>query len=226
MSTELSLPIAERFHSIQGEGTWVGTPMHFIRLAGCPVGAKATRAFNGTLPILSTGNKASMCQTYDGRYFVCDTDFSLDEKLSVDELLGETHEKHICLTGGEPLAHMKLDAFQELFDNARDNDIMIHVESSGTINWMPPYGHWLTVAPKMGYLREMLHRADEIKYLVDENFDLGKVPIDFDALNIFLCPVNGELTVNQENVQRCLKILEKRPNWRLSFQSHKFLGLR
>src|SRR5712664_1804313 len=111
----LLVPLAEHFHSIQGEGEWVGTPMHFIRLAGCSVGARATAEFYNhgfpqtpqpaELPILQDGSRASMCRTYDNRFFTCDTNFHLTEKVPLQNLLDETYEKHICLTGGEPLNH-------------------------------------------------------------------------------------------------------------------------
>jgi organic radical activating enzyme len=102
MPTEVSkgLPIAETFHSIQGEGTYVGTPMHFIRLSGCPVGKRATDEFmksvgvstvladHPMLPVFTRDQSA--CQTWDGRFFPCDTDFSCHTYKTVDELIGET----------------------------------------------------------------------------------------------------------------------------------------
>lgn len=229
------VPLAENFHSIQGEGFWVGTPMHFLRVAGCPVGVKATNDFvgfnKGTIPILQSGLRGSKCQTYDGRYFDCDTDFHNHLKMPVVALIRETHEEHICLTGGEPLAHQNAPWFAELLETAYSVHKQIHVETSGTIllDRGPWRSHlWITVAPKKGVLTQMLYRAEEIKLLVDENFDINALPEGFEdaEAHIFLCPINHEFSVNLENVQRCMQLLIARPHWRLSAQWHKFIGVR
>lgn len=210
--------------------------MHFIRLAGCSVGAKATKdkmgdvnAAAALLPILSSGRPASFCQTYDERFFVCDTDFSLHEKLSVEQLITETYEDHICLTGGEPLMHQEKDYFDELTKAARAHHKLIHIETSGTILWRLAHSNvvWITVAPKFGYLDTMLYLADEVKILVDEDFDINKLPLWIkNHTNVFVCPINDEHEVNQTNVQLCLDLLRNMPTWRLSCQWHKFLQLR
>lgn len=250
MTTNNQLPIAETFHSLQGEGFWVGTPMHFIRLAGCPVGKKATHTWleqgqpgayetaiqhDGVhLPILQTGVMASKCQTWDGRFFDCDTDFSTHTYKTVDELIGETTEHHICLTGGEPLVHQERLISLGFFQQAFDRRIMIHIETSGTIELNQHYVNrpyiWITVAPKWNCSPSMIrYVANEVKLLVDEQFDVAKIPELWnlnDNSNIFLSPINGEKEVNQDNVKRCLEILKTHPDWRLSAQWHKFLGLR
>lgn len=228
------VPLAEHFHSVQGEGHHVGTPMHFIRIAGCPVGNAASKAFlyNGeidlkrSLPIMSNGVPASKCRTYDGRFFDCDTDFHLNEKVSVEDLIAETYERHICLTGGEPLAHQDAEWFREFLTAAREKQIRVHIETSGTIVPWASYP-WYTVAPKFNFHPDAIKRAHEIKFLVDENFDLATLPdMDEPFAHIFLCPINHEHSVNLENVQRCMEILKSHPTWRLSAQWHKLLSLR
>jgi 7-carboxy-7-deazaguanine synthase len=229
------VPLAEHFHSIQGEGFWVGTPMHFIRVAGCAVGVKATSDFigfnHGTIPILDNGLRGSKCKTYDGRYFDCDTDFSNHLKVPVQALVNETHEEHICLTGGEPLAYQKQPWFSEFLELAYGAHKQIHVETSGTVllERGPWRSHlWIAVAPKHNYLPQMLVRADEIKFLVDEKFDMNLLPPDLDesSTHIYLCPINGEKEVSQRNVAICMHLLSSRPGWRLSAQWHKFIGVR
>lgn len=226
------VPLAEHFHSIQGEGTYVGTPMHFIRLAGCSVGSRATTAFTqtqaGALPILQSGARGSKCQTYDGRYFDCDTNFALTERVELSKLLDETYESHICLTGGEPLNHFARSWFQQLFDVCADKDIIIHIETSGTIPFYPADGTvWVAVAPKFGFLPEMVVAADEVKLLVDGGFNIDNVHesvLKHD--NVFLSPINNEKTVDWNNLHHCMSLLREHPTWRLSCQWHKFLGVR
>jgi organic radical activating enzyme len=226
------VPLAENFHSIQGEGVYVGTPMHFIRTAGCTVGAKASRDFLASntlhnLPILNDNTVGSKCCTYDRRFFDCDTNFRRNASTHVSRLLEETYEKHICLTGGEPLNHQYSEWWEELFYGASAAGIRIHIETSGTIDIQRCTGAWITVAPKYGVLKSALQQADEIKFLVDEQFDLNNLP-DFDDRwsQIFVSPINDEKTVNQDNVARCMEILKQRPTWRLSAQWHKFIGVR
>ena len=216
----IKLPIAERFHSLQGEGQWVGTPMHFIRLAGCSVGHLSLAN-----PLLKTGAHAWQCHTYDGRPFMCDTDFNIKERIDIDDLLADTPEHHICITGGEPLVHR---ASVEVFIEAtRPLGKQVHIETSGTIDWVPFGNTWMSVSPKHGCLESMCRRADEIKLLVDENFNLDKLPhYCFIHPKVYLQPINNETSLNMENVKRCLDIQKDNPKFRLSIQLHKVLGLR
>lgn len=77
---ETSLRITEIFLSVQGEATSVGWPTVFVRLTGCPL-----------------------------RCGYCDTAYAFHggERLELPEILGrvEAHRaRHVCVTGGEPLA--------------------------------------------------------------------------------------------------------------------------
>ena len=230
---EKALSIAETFHSLQGEGQWVGTPMFFIRLAGCNVGRSAKALKMEPFPILPTGREAMVCTSWDGRSFPCDTDYSLYERKTPEELISECWEKHICLTGGEPLLHY--EDIENLFVHAFSKDITIHIETSGTI--IPRYlgnfhkllmsGYWIACSPKIGARDEIIRRSDELKLLVDEEFRFDRLtPAMKEHKNVFLCPINEVSTVNQDNVNRCIELIKYNPTWRVSVQLHKFLGLR
>lgn len=235
---ERVLPIAEVFESIQGEGQWVGTPMLFIRLAGCNVGKPAKALKVGPFPLLNTGREAMACVTYDGRIFPCDTDYALKEKIPIELILTKLNEngfKHVCITGGEPFLHPYL--LEELFYELASRDIMMHVETSGTLastarDWpgdtVP--GYWVTCAPKLNALTTMIERADELKLLVDEGFNEWKLTSEMrEHENVFLCPIN-EVGINsgqtRANVDLCWKLLKKFPHWRMSVQLHKEFGWR
>ncbi|KKM61498.1 hypothetical protein LCGC14_1531140 [marine sediment metagenome] len=247
----LRLPVAEIFHSIQGEGQYAGTPMLFIRLAGCSVGKPqedplvqntdmevGLAPLSGSkehFPLLSTKKKAWLCHAYDGRPFWCDTDFNKKLDATPEWLLSDCWEEHICLTGGEPLIHAdKLNALLELADKQGK---MIHIETSGTIQWPQrlPYPQlsyrtcpiWLTIAPKVGYKVPMIERADEIKLLVDKDFKSSLIPLCIQKhKNVYLQPVNFELEIDRENLELCLGMFKLFPGWKLSVQLHKFLGVR
>ena len=115
------LQLAEMFYSVQGEGTWTGTPAVFVRLAGCNLGCT-----------------------------FCDTDYSLREFASVEaivarvEMLGGTCPM-VVLTGGEPLAQAETPA---LIEALRRDGRRVHIESNGTIPTELPPDVWLTVSPK------------------------------------------------------------------------------
>jgi 7-carboxy-7-deazaguanine synthase len=237
MTTDRVLPISEIFESLQGEGQYVGTPMLFVRLAGCNVGKPAKALKVGPFPLLHTGREASACCTYDGRIFPCDTDYSLSAKVPVSEILHKletTGLRHVCVTGGEPFLHAEL--IEELFLEINKREIQLHVETSGTLlprsiweHLIVP-GYWITCSPKLNALREMISRADELKILVDEDFDEYKLtPEMLNHPNVFLCPVNGvEMNGgnNPGNVRRCVDLLKRFPQWRLSIQVHKLFGWR
>jgi 7-carboxy-7-deazaguanine synthase len=226
-----TLPIAEHFHSYQGEGDWTGTPMYFIRTAGCNVGqhpdtdeVKYEIGQDVDFPILRTAYPAYRCHTYDGRGFWCDTDFHKGVFISIDSLIDATWEKHICITGGEPLLHR--DRIEDLITLAILRGITVHIETSGTIEWRQS-NIWITVSPKQGYLSSMITRADELKLLVDPTFKLEDVPLEImEHRNVFIQPINDELHINLDNLKLCHDVLRQVPHWRLSVQLHKCFGWR
>lgn len=248
----MTYPIAEMFYSVQGEGRWAGTPMFFIRLAGCTVGRYAvghgskdlnleSKLAVSTSDALKVLNKQhSICTTATGARFICDTDYHAVEKLSPEEILQSLPAgcERVCISGGEPFMH----DLKELLEQMNERGLLIHVETSGTIlpsDEVLEYIHWLCVSPKEGVLREMMQRADEVKLLVgrdttleelDDVEDLFRDPqfpfSDPTPDHIYLQPINSIDTVDQEMVQKCWEFLQQRPYWQLSAQLHKFLRMR
>jgi 7-carboxy-7-deazaguanine synthase len=230
---ERDLPIAEIFDSIQGEGQWVGTRMLFIRLAGCNVGKPAKALKLDPFPLLPTGREASVCSSWDGRTFPCDTDYSVSYRLSHHEVITKVLSsgvRHVCITGGEPLLHAPL--IENLFTPLAKAEVRIHIETSGTI---APYlvgkkllpGYWVTVSPKLNAQDSMIQRADELKLLVDEGFDVNRLTLSMlSHPNVFVCPINEIENVRKDNVERCIELLHQYPHWRMSVQVHKFFGWR
>lgn len=248
---EKKYPIAEYFLSPQGEGLYAGQLQFFVRIAGCSVGKKMTgeqrslflskekEGSNGRVEGLAVYRE--MCTLYDGRTFACDTNFQTSKVLTVDQILDlvPSGVNEICLTGGEPLDH---DLSPLLFKVASETPFRVHIETSGTVSITdkayPEYSYgdsldrdggwlWITVAPKFGALPEMMTIANEIKLLIDENFDLEKVPdevMEHDL--VFLQPVNFEFDVNKKNMDRCLELQKQFPKWRISSQSHKLWNVR
>jgi organic radical activating enzyme len=207
--------IAEKFKSIQGEGSFAGTPMAFVRFVGCSVGKKVCHA--------------------------CDTDFEkiyswrgggeLDEL----ELLNWAYPySYICLTGGEPLDR---DLTPFLVENLRYRYEQLHIETSGTkplaeLRAMEPYAGklWICVSPKPGFLEESVLAADEVKVIVPGLGSGDGWPTLEDALRwsqlfkpVFLQPRNGRFDVDRQNLLYVQDLVKEYPMLRLSLQLHKLL---
>ncbi|MGA8575987.1 MAG: 7-carboxy-7-deazaguanine synthase QueE [Candidatus Cybelea sp.] len=134
------LQLSEIFYSIQGEGTWTGTPAVFVRLAGCNLACD-----------------------------FCDTDYSTKFFASVGEVVAMVREAGgdcpmVVLTGGEPLAQAET---LELIEALRGDGRCVHVESNGTIFTDLPDDVWLCVSPKERVDPRMAERANEAKLIVD-----------------------------------------------------------
>ncbi len=101
------LRINEIFHSLQGEADCVGFPTVFVRLTGCPL----------------------RCQ-------YCDTEYAFHsgEWFDLDAILlkvGELGTRHVCVTGGEPLAQPNcLKFLQRLCDAGYE----VSLETSGALD--------------------------------------------------------------------------------------------
>lgn len=247
-------PIAECFVSPQGEGTHTGRLMIFLRLAGCTVGTRYPKEmyetdhhkYDGDFPMYPS--YTNECHIYDGRTMSCDTNYT--KKLSVDkyDLVSMLKKIHatcgiVCVTGGEPLMHG--ETFKDLSRCLIDAGYEMHLETSGTIplddkmiSVLGMYRH-ISVSPKLGFRDEyiIMRRAHDVKLLIDENFDvtmmpsslfnlfMGDVPSKTNPPAIYLQPVNGENTVNADNLKRCLDLQMIYPHLRLSVQNHKFWGV-
>jgi organic radical activating enzyme len=191
------LALAETFYSVQGEGTWTGTPAVFVRLAGCNLNCR-----------------------------FCDTDYSLKEYASVENVVSRVRElggacPTVILTGGEPLAQRESSA---LIDALRRDGRRVHIESNGSIAVDLPDDVWLTVSPKERLDPRMAARANEIKLIVDSRVPLEWLDA-FAGRDVptFLQP-EGNKAANIALALDAAKALPERV--RLGLQTHKFIGVR
>lgn len=189
------LQLAEIFYSIQGEGTWTGTPAVFVRLAGCNLACD-----------------------------FCDTDYSLKEIASVEDVVAAVREKGndcpmVILTGGEPLAQAETPA---LIDALRKDGRRVHIESNGTIYTELPDDVWLCVSPKERVDPRMAARANEAKLIVDARIPEEHLSLFADKPTILLQPEGNK----PANVALALDYAKAHPQrFRLSLQTHKFIGV-
>ncbi len=216
--------IAEMFVSPQGEGAFSGTIMQFVRTAGCSVG----KFMKDTEPY-------ELCESVTGKKFLCDTNFKVSERLDdyqIANLIPDNVE-HVCITGGEPLNQNLSDLIEVLFDRGK----YVHIETSGTQQpeWFvklletlsPTRRIWITVSPKVNALQSMAFYANEIKLLVDMDFDILKVPNAYlNHSNIYLTPINGVDRLDQDTMAKAIAIAMRNPRLQITVQMHKVLGVR
>lgn len=202
--------INEIFLSVQGEGNDVGLPMVFVRFAGCNL-------------------RCAFCDTTFQENFEMDDRALMDEIYSVG--LGCTN---VLFTGGEPL----LQNLHPILKLLEDNGFTSSIETNGTIAL---HGENVKVglSPKTQRRWSAIHSCDSLKILYpwisDPTTGQPIIPedyLDFPANHRFLQPIYSENKVVQDvHLQdMILKInklnLHSEENWRVSFQAHKFMGLR
>lgn len=237
----MKYPVAEHFLSIQGEGTWTGTPMLFLRLAGCNVGKYTGVETQPSLPFDPTHLKVlqntypthSTCKAWDGTRFLCDTDYHKTQDLDVNEILHLTKGlTHVCITGGEPFLHdlaPLVRGFQQI-------DILPHIETSGTLPIPETVIHtscWITCSPKADFLPTNYDLIDEWKLLISQSTTEASIKAffaeflgDFEDRPIYLQPLGDLESHFQASLDQCWEILQSNPEWRLSAQTHKYLRMR
>jgi 7-carboxy-7-deazaguanine synthase len=226
-TTELTFPVAEIFYSIQGEGHWTGTPMFFVRLAGCTVGKPAT----APTPFQLLHPEHTTCTSYDGQTFICDTDYRVKERLTVSQLRAAIPSKcqHVVLTGGEPFMHR---GFTQLVQELTTASAMAHIETSGTIQIQSGCdAAWVTCSPKAGFLPGNTPHIDEYKFLIREPVDVARIKtflneyqIDSRRTRVYVQPID-EMSESPHRAV-AVQMVKENPSWRLSFQAHKWWGLR
>jgi 7-carboxy-7-deazaguanine synthase len=212
----MNYAVNEIFYTLQGEGAQTGRAAVFCRFAGCNLwsGREEDRA-------------AAVCQFCDTEFVGVDGAdggrFESAEQLAarIDETwraVSSGGKKFVVCTGGEPL--LQLDG--ALIDALHARGFEVAVETNGTI--AAPHGlDWLCVSPKAG--AELVQRTgDELKLVYPQT---GAPPESYAGLafrHFFLQPMDGPL--RQANTEQALRYCLDHPAWRLSLQTHKFVGIR
>lgn len=129
----------------------------------------------------------------------------------------------VIFTGGEPL--LQLDAV--MLRAFRMAKFRVAVETNGTIKVkgdMAPFINWLTVSPKTEDIKVHQREANELKYVLSAGDPLPKTNIR--AQHKLISPAFDGAEMNEENVKWCVKLVKENPEWQLTIQMHKLLGVR
>lgn len=205
--------VREIFRTLQGEGGLSGTPMLFVRFAGCNLwsGRDADRARDAE-------RSGAACPGF------CDTDFVGGEGMTAEVLLERLRALPgpgwICFTGGEPA--LQLD--RPLLEATRAAGFRAALETNGTLplDGLRRLIDWLCVSPKTSALA--VHEGDELKLVYRGQPVEALRP--FEALafrHLSLQPEWGPRY--SEYLAAALALLPTQPRWRLSLQTHKLVGL-
>jgi len=217
--------VNEVFQTIQGEGSYTGTPAIFVRLQGCPVGCSwcDTKHTWQIDPKLQVSLPEVMAKRADSDYW---SDVTPAALLQVFAERG-FQAKHVVITGGEPCMYDLVPLCEALHQQGYTSQI----ETSGTFAVSVPASSWVTVSPKInmagGYqvLSAAMQRANEIKHPVamqkhvDELLQLLEQTGTTDKL-IYLQPISQQKRATELAIATCIE-----HNWRLSVQVHKYLGI-
>ncbi len=212
----MTYSVKEIYYTLQGEGAHTGRPAVFLRFAGCNLwsGREQHRS-------------SAVCR-------FCDTEFvGVDGpnggKFASAEALAQAVEdqwpnnkagsRFVVCTGGEPL--LQLDG--KLTSALHAAGFFVAVETNGTVP-RPEGVDWLCVSPK-GNAELVLEAGDELK-LVFPQQEQEAQPARFEHLafeHFFLQPLDSP--ERNANTQAAIRYCMQHPQWRLSVQTHKFLGI-
>jgi len=213
----MTYAVKEIFYTLQGEGANSGRPAVFCRFAGCN---------------LWTGREQDR---HKAICTFCDTDFvgtdgpgggkfrsAADLAAAVAEkwppLANGRSRRLVVCTGGEPLLQIN----SALIEALHAEGFEIAVETNGTV--MPPDGiDWICVSPKAGS-ETMLLRGSELKLVYPQDEAPPERFADADFDHFFLQPMDGPNL--DENTARTIAYCMDHPQWRLSVQTHKVVGIR
>lgn len=184
------------YRAIQGEGWNTGLPCTVVRFQGYNI-------------------RCPFCDTPQAQDIIGGKEYTL--KALVANIKWQTLKDQIVLfTGGEPL----LQPVGSLLAYLKN----VHLETNGTLP-VPPGFAWVTVSPKDAPIHPCaIERADEIKWLIGEEMDVTKL-LDF----LDEWKYTGHVSVQPLSLGRGATSVAyqaaQRYGWRLSLQTHKFIGM-
>lgn len=197
----IMLPVMEEFYTIQGEGFHTGKAAYFIRVGGCDVGCHwcdVKESWNAALHPLT----------------------NIDEV--VEHALRYT-AKSVVVTGGEPTMYN----LNYLLKKLKDKNIHTFLETSGAYPIADGFD-WICLSPKktLPPLKENFSKANELKIIIYNNDDFRWAEENSKHVNkdcyLFLQP---EWSKRNEMTPTIVEYVQKNSQWRISLQTHKYIGI-
>ena len=210
----MSYQVKEIYYTLQGEGARTGRAAVFLRFAGCNLWSGVER-----------DRQRAVCR-------FCDTDFVgtdgrgggkfRDARLLADAVLdcwpqGAPSWRYVVCTGGEPL--LQLDG--ELIAALHEAGFEVGIESNGTLA-APDGIDWICVSPKAD-AELVLDQGDELKLVYPQPGALPERYAELSFKHFFLQPMDSP--ARNENTRAAIAYCLNHPQWRLSLQTHKLIGI-
>jgi 7-carboxy-7-deazaguanine synthase len=194
------LPLMEEFYTIQGEGFHTGRAAYFIRVGGCDVGCHwcdVKESWNPEIHPATTINHIA------------------DEAMK--------YAKTVVVTGGEPLTWDMNPLTRQL----KKANLDIHIETSGAYP-LTGIWDWICLSPKKTKppVKEIYEKAHELKVIVYNKHDLEwaeehAAKVGSDCI-LFLQPEWSKREIVMPLVSQYVM---DNPKWRISLQTHKYIGI-
>ena len=207
--------VKEIYYTLQGEGMQAGRAAVFCRFTGCNLWSGREK-----------DRPKSICQ-------FCDTDFvgmdgPLGGRYRFADILAETIQSAwvgsrecakplVVCTGGEPL--LQLDS--ALIDRLHERGFEVAVETNGTLPTPEGLDH-ICVSPKAG-APLVVTQGDELKLVYPQLKAPPELYSSLDFKRFYLQPMDGPMGV--ENTEAAVAYCLAHPQWRLSVQTHKMVGI-
>lgn len=193
--------------TIQGEGTFSGNVVMFVRFSGC-------NKWSG----LEKHRASSACP-------FCDTDFVGGKLYNVQEIISSLKEKSDCrklvLSGGEPTLQIDYTLLSYLVNAGYE----LHLETNGSkkLGQLRQFFKHVTLSPKQKMQDTKLEWANDLKLLYPPINDEMSIEDwkTYHAENRYLQPVWGDKT--KENTEATIKKVTDNPELKLSLQLHKII---
>ncbi|HYE28382.1 MAG TPA: 7-carboxy-7-deazaguanine synthase [Allosphingosinicella sp.] len=207
----MSYAVKEIYLTLQGEGMQAGRRAVFLRFAGCNLWsgreqdrAKAQCTFCDTDFVGTDGDQG-------GRY----TAAALAARVAAT--WGDGERPLVVITGGEPMLQLDTD----LIDALHSRGFEIAVETNGTLPAVPGLD-WICVSPKAG--TEVVQRSgDELKLVWPQEGIDPEALLGWDFRHFLVQPLDGP--EREASAAAAIAYVMRHPRWRLSLQTHKWLGL-
>lgn len=196
----LILPLMEEFYTIQGEGFHTGKAAYFIRIGGCDVGCH-------WCDVKESWNAAMHPAT------------------AIDKVVANAgnYSKTVVITGGEPLSWNMGPLTKAL----KEQGLQVHIETSGAYPLSGDWD-WICLSPKKTAppKADIYSAANELKVIVYNQHDFkwaeehaAKVSKD---CKLFLQP---EWSRRELMLPKIADYVMAHPQWQISLQTHKYIGL-